>query len=519
MKPTQVIEKRDEYFAYGSVLEAVSQGLYPDRKHIIREFVQNAYDALGDLRRQNPAVQLEPVEVTLSPPSVIVADKGLGMSDETMRRYRYLGFSEKQIGIHAGFRGIGKYSAISVCDKLIVRSSRLGEPRSHQVIIAAAEMFRRLQEEKNTPLEELLREHSQIATTDEDPERHYTFVELHGIHRDAAELLDADVVKRYLVRIAPLPFDPAFAFGKEVSDRLRQVDPRFLEVQLLVNGKPIYKPFLENCLRPAFEPVFAADGATEAIAFAWSCQHAGKGQFREPGEEGTRGHRHPDSGLVYRVSNFAVGDSMLTRKTLWDKMGERAFYFFGEVHVLDPNVVPSSNRDDFEDSSARGRLYERCRGVANKLSFEAGLQSQQQRFSEVVAGGDKLVTETETTLKTGGFVAELKDDRGFQVQKLLEDLSKRLQQSARSKRQDRTVIRKARRVLQRAEQLKRELKSNGDGHYVIVDISKELKMDSKAKAVYETIMSVLHEELREEPKRFEAVVRKIHEALRKGVPC
>ena len=519
MKATQVIEKRDEYFAYGSVLEAVSQGLYPDRKHIIREFVQNAYDAMGDLRRQNPAAHLAPVEITLSPPSVVIADKGLGMSGETMRRYRYLGFSEKQVGIHAGFRGIGKFSAISVCDKLIVRSSRLGEPKSRQVVISAAEMFRRLQEEKNPPLEALLREHSQISETAEDPERHYTFVELHGIHRDAAELLDADIVKRYLVRIAPLPFDPAFAHGKEISDRLRQVDPRFLEVQLLVNGKPIYKPFLENCLRPAFEPIFAADGAAEAIAFAWSSQHAGKGQFREPGQEGSKGHRHPDSGLVYRVSNFAVGDSILTRKTLWQTTPERAFYFFGEIHVLDPNVVPSSDRDDFEDSSARGRLYGRCGAVANTLSFEAGLQSQQQRFSEVVVGGDKLVTDTETSLKAGGLVTELKDDRSFQVQKLLEDLSKRLKQSTRSKRQDKTVIRKARQVLQRAEQLKRALKSSGDGHYVIVDISKELKMDPKTKAIYETIISVLHDELRDEPKRFEAVLRKIHEALRKGVPC
>src|SRR5438105_9991247 len=140
-KAQEVIEKRDEYFAYGSVLEAVSQGLYPDRKHILREFTQNAYDALGDLRRHEPTAHLAPVEITVSPPSLIIADKGLGMSDETMRRYRYLGFSGKERGTHAGFRGIGKYSAVGVCDKLIVRSSRLGESKSYQVVINAAEMF------------------------------------------------------------------------------------------------------------------------------------------------------------------------------------------------------------------------------------------------------------------------------------------------------------------------------------------------------------------------------------------
>jgi len=517
-KAKEVIERSDEYFAYGSVLEAVSQGLYPDRKHIVREFVQNAYDALGDLRRQEPAVPLEPVEITVSPPSLIIADKGLGMSNETMRRYRYLGFSGKDRGTHAGFRGIGKYSAVGVCDKLIVRSSRLGESKSYQVVIDAAEMFKRLQD-KNTPLEEVLRSHSHFTEDVEKPEQHYTFVELHGIHKDASELLDEKVVKPYLVRVAPLPFDPAFTHGNEIRDRLRQIIPGFLEAQILLNGKPVYKPYFENCLRPGYEPVFPSDGTANPIAFAWYCQHAGKGQFREPGEQGTKGHRHPDSGLVYRVSNFAVGDGSLPRKTLWLTTPERAFYFFGEIHVLDPGVIPSSDRDNFEDTSARGRLFEQCRTVATILSFEAELQSQQQRFGEVVAGGAKLVAETEASLQTGSLAAELKEDKTFQVQKVLEDLAKRLKKSTRSKRQDKKVIRKAKQVLKRAERLKRALKSDGDGQYVIVDIAKELAMESKTKAIYETIVSVLREELRDEPGRFEAVIRKIHDALRKGVLC
>lgn len=98
MKGQAVIEKSDEYFAYGSVLEAVSKGLYPDRKHILREFIQNAYDALSDLHRQHSKELLSPVEIIASSPSLVIADKGIGMTEETMRRYRHLGFSEKQPG-------------------------------------------------------------------------------------------------------------------------------------------------------------------------------------------------------------------------------------------------------------------------------------------------------------------------------------------------------------------------------------------------------------------------------------
>jgi molecular chaperone HtpG len=517
MKSRQVIEKRDEYFAYGSVLEAVSQGLYPDRKHILREFVQNAYDALADLRRQRPRIKLAPVEITASPPSLIIADKGIGMSEATMRRYRYLGFSAKEMELHAGFRGIGKFSGISVCDRLIVRSSKLGDPKSYQVEIDALGMFARLKDQKNPPLEVLLEDHSKIDETDEDPDRHYTFVELHSIHADAKELLDEGAIVPYLAKTAPVPFDPNYPYAEEISERLRQIDSRFLEVELRVNGKPVYKPFLPDGLRPDYQEVFIQDGSTELIAFAWFSQNQDKGQFQKSLDDKTKGRRHPYSGLHYRQSNFAIGDSTLARKTLWHTTPERAFYFFGEIHVIDSDVIPTSDRDDFEDTSARGRLYHRCREIATKLNFRAELESRRRRFSEVVAQGQETVSEIETELKSGRLESELKEDRSFLIQKLREDLSKRLNKSDRSKHKDDKVVGQARRVLKKAERLQRSLKPGGDGQVRFVDISKELKLDSKTKAVYETVIAVLREELRQEPQRFEALLRKIHKALREDV--
>jgi len=519
MKARGVIDKGDEYYAYGSVLEALSQGLYPDRKHILREFVQNAYDALGDLRRQSPHTELEPVEITTSAPSLIIADKGIGMSGETMRRYRYLGFSEKRASSHAGFRGIGKFSAISVCDHLIVRSSMLGDTKSYQVQIDASGMLKCLQDEKNPPLETLLRDYSQISEKAEEAELHYTFVELHGIRKDARELLDENIIKPYLIQVAPLPLDPTFAYAKEISSRLQQVDPRFMEVELRLNRKPIYKPFLENASRPEFKEVFVKDGSSELIAFAWFCQHCGKGQFRELGDGESQGMRHPYSGLQYRLSNFAIGDSMLTRKTLWQTTPERAFYFFGEIHVLDPTMVPTSDRDEFEDSTARKRLYDRCREVAATLSFRAGLESRRQRFAEVVTAGQQLVADTQAELESGKLETELREDKDYQVRRLLENVSKRLNKSGRSRSKEDKVVRRAKQVIRRAERLRRTLKADdaGQGHFL--DISKIIKMDAKTKAVYDTIIRVLHEEFRSEPQRFATLVRKIHRALREDVAC
>src|SRR3989337_2796083 len=113
----------EERLAYGSVLEALSRGLYPDKRHVIREFVQNSYDGLHELKKLCPKEALRPIEVKLEPPSIFIGDFGIGMPEQKMRQYRYLGYSEKDRTEHAGFRGIGKYSGLAVAEKIIVDSS------------------------------------------------------------------------------------------------------------------------------------------------------------------------------------------------------------------------------------------------------------------------------------------------------------------------------------------------------------------------------------------------------------
>ena len=58
----------EERFAYGLVLEALSRGLYPDKRHLIREFVRNSADSFYELRKTRPREALRPIEVKLEPP-------------------------------------------------------------------------------------------------------------------------------------------------------------------------------------------------------------------------------------------------------------------------------------------------------------------------------------------------------------------------------------------------------------------------------------------------------------------
>jgi len=43
--PDDIILQKEE-LSYGSILEVLTSGLYPNKNHVLREYVQNSYDAI-----------------------------------------------------------------------------------------------------------------------------------------------------------------------------------------------------------------------------------------------------------------------------------------------------------------------------------------------------------------------------------------------------------------------------------------------------------------------------------------
>jgi len=485
-----------ERFAYGSVLEALSKGLYPDKRLIIREFIQNSYDGLSDLRKAHPKEPLRPIEVKAEPPSIFIGDFGSGMPEKKMREYRYLGYSEKDPTEHAGFRGIGKYSGLAVAEKIIVDSSPYGIPRRYRVVIHVGSMIDTLEKDRNVPLERLLRDFTELEDAPEKRDEHYTFVELNNVRKDASKLFDKQELQQYLSRTAPIALHPEFTYSTGIEKKLIESIPEYLAVDLTFNGENIYKPYFPNSREPGYETVLYEDDKPEVLAFCWYCQNADKGQF-EPKE---------DSGLVYRVKNIAVGDGQLTRRTLWKLTPERAFYFFGEIHILNPKVVPSSDRTDFEDTEARTLLYKHCVRISTILRSKAGEESARRRFDEVLVKGNETVSGRARELKSGTLPVELKDEVLLQIQKIQEDVQKRLRRT-----KDNAAKRRAQRFLVKTRKLYSSIRKNGQGFF---DLQKALKFDRRIRTLYDTVIQVLKDEFRHDPPRLERVIRRIHDAIK-----
>jgi len=495
-----------ETYAYGSVIKALSSGLYPDKRHVIREFIQNSFDALNKLKDDFGVEPVYKIEIYAQKPSIVICDKGIGMDEDDTQKFRYLGYSEKEIGKYVGFRVIGKDSGIAVAEKIIVTTSKYKIPKGYRVIIDAQKMIEEIESKGNPPLDELLENNSSIGYFDENPNSHYTVTELYNIRKDSQTLFEIDDLKDYISRNAPVPYSPSFEYKSEIEQRIKENYDDFSFVDITLNGKNIYKPFPDNYKRPEYELVFATDEEdSPLVAICWYCAHKQSSRFKDK----------ENSGLVFRLNNFAVGDKYLTRKNLWSATPERAFWFFGEVHILDDMLRPSSYRSDFEDNDARNRLYKRCKRISQVLNKKAGKESDRSRFEEKIDFTEELVKSKKEKIIKKEIPNQLKPETEFQIRKSKEDLEKRLKRT-KGKRdkseEDEKLIKKAEKAIKKVNNTLELLEPENS----LKDIGKEVGFDNKTRLLYKIIIDILKKEFSSDQEKLENLVSRINDEIKKA---
>lgn len=250
---SQVVITPEEY-AYGFIIEVLTSGLYPNIFHVIREYIQNSFDAILAWR----GITLDPkagsIQIRVESPSIFIFDDGTGMNRQKVREYRYVGYSGKTAGEAVGFRGIGKLSGISVAEKLIVTTSPYGVAERYKLVFDANTMLEHILQLKqlgqNIPLSNLIQKYTTIDTENEDTDQHYTLVELHNIQQKSKALMNQEDLSAYLALNAPVDFSPDFEHGTVIDGWLRAYVKDYDTVPITVNGTRIYKYFLPNAKPP-----------------------------------------------------------------------------------------------------------------------------------------------------------------------------------------------------------------------------------------------------------------------------
>ncbi|MBZ9571959.1 ATP-binding protein [Patescibacteria group bacterium] len=474
-----VIEPKEE-FAYGYIIKALAGGLYPNKFHVIREYIQNAFDAVVNWKDTHNGSNVI-VKITVKKPSIFIFDNGTGMNRVTLNEYRKVGYSRKKIGEAVGFRGIGKLAGISVARKLIVTTSPYGVKEKYALEFDAERMLKEIDDLKkrkqNIPLNTLIEKYTNISSDVEKADKHYTFIELHGIKQDSKILFDKNKLKDYISKNTPVPFDPNFVYGKEIEDGIKKLVDDYNCVNIFVDGDNIYKPYIPNLNNPRHIVVWEKN-KTKILGYCWYCENKKRGQIKPIDK----------AGLVYRYKNFAVGDHDLPRRTLWDTSTHLAFYFIGEIYICDKNMLPTAQRDDFEQTSARSRFYNEGVQISKEINRIARASSGIRRALHYVDVGKNLISEVKQDLqKQEHYLKDLGAEKVAQIYNVIKGIKERKKNIPKKNKKNRILADK---VVKQGELL---LKKFGGVKRLSreYDITRKINLNAQAKDVYSVAIRTL----------------------------
>lgn len=358
-------------------LESLTSGMYSDPYVVFREYIQNSVDSIdnavdykvikdGD---NKIIVQLSPTENR-----IIIKDNGLGIpSAEAEKVLISIGNSKKTSDNSRGFRGIGRLSALSYCQKLIFSTSFPGENRATKIIIDAEKLSKLLSDttEDDITVIDVLQNVYTVEFTSEKEDAHYFVVQMDGVDENS-KLNSYDEVVEYLAQNTPVPYSPEFVWGKEISSRLRRegydIKVYNVVVQYGLKVTSIYKPYRDEILVDKSKNIFDRiqdieilkishpDGELSAIG--WLAKTSYLGSICDRTVKGIR----------LCKGNIQIGDYQTLNVIFKDARFNG--WSMGEIFAIDKQLIPNARRDNFEKNQAYFVLFEQLANISATITRE-----------------------------------------------------------------------------------------------------------------------------------------------------
>lgn len=430
----------------GELLNILSKGLYTNPLDAIREYVQNSIDAGADQ-----------VDIQITGNSVWILDDGDGMNGDRLLQARDFGVSSKSIMENVGFRGIGIYSGFDLCERLVIRSKPKFDNKEYMLTFNFGDMRRKLEAARQDParpvipLSLLLEEHTRVGyKTSDRTNQSFTLVQLEELsHNHIHRLSNVAEMKGYILRTLPLRFNEEFKHAEEIEKALRKnVDGyKSARVVLKIENSPqitVEKPNIPELDDPTTG--FIKDSSGKKMAFYWACLTSKSEAISARGFVDF-------AGLVYKIKGFTIGNTDNLRNHFTRK--QMYVWWTGEIYVIDPEIVPTSARDNFEAGPAKDRLEAAVREVLNGAKNTESLQkvaldAQAARRADKIAKDSEIrLTELEDAVSSDS--GELDKPNAYsELDNIIQDLKEH-----KGKVSDKP---KATSLLKRAENLQKQVK-------------------------------------------------------------
>lgn len=372
------------------LLPILTTGLYKNTFDALREYIQNAIDALA------PSI-----EIAINEDVITIVDTGQGMTREVARNAIRLGVSDKNPERNVGFRGIGIYSGFNLCNRLEIFTRAVGDATWHisfdferiRVALLAEQARRTAGLEPDLSLERLLTETVSVGEAEEEPISNYgTLVLLTGLLSEVyRELNDWGKVQDYLQNVVPLPLDPEFRYAPEITERLERVGERTINLTLAIGEQrsPVHRPYRDEIFdRGGLHPPLFIDVGPPSKPFgvAWVCVNDRRRTIKD---EKVRG-------ILIKKFGFSVAD----RRYLEPYFGRTLYSrrVTGEIIVTHPQLIPNAARSDFESNATRQAFLEYLPRFTRDVDRWADEIQDTEKALEVLFGVRERVTKINAEL-------------------------------------------------------------------------------------------------------------------------
>lgn len=364
-----------------TVIETLTSGMYEDARFVYREYIQNAADQidkaveLGILENRNEGkIHLS---IDAKEKRIIIEDNATGIkSDEFFSILANIALSTKDRTKDKGFRGIGRLGGLGYCRKLIFETTYKGENVKSIMTWDADNLQQKLNDHK-LDLDAASVVNSVIKTDYEtiDKDEHFFKVILENVSN--SDLLCKNNIVEYLSMVAPVPYQPHFIFKNKIYDELKKEGLSIDEYCIFINTDRLFKAYsttfydLKGTQKYSYDDVFDIDSfkilnsENEIIAWGWFGLSKFDKQIPSKGNIAR--------GIRLRKGNIQIGSENTLVKLHKEQRGN--FYFIGEVHGFNPELIPNSRRDYFNENSTSKlldkKLKELFHGKFYKLYHDA----------------------------------------------------------------------------------------------------------------------------------------------------
>lgn len=366
-----------------NVIENLTLGMYENSLMIYREYIQNAADSidnainLGILKKGTDKnnINLDTKEtaqidiyIDQKKRNISIYDNALGIpKDKFFNILSSIADSEKDKTSNKGFRGIGRLAGLAYCKKLIFTSSYIGENKK-SIMIWDGELLKNILNDTQDHISasDLIDKVIDYKTEECDVTKHFFEVTLKDISPENNELLNIKDVYDYLSFVAPVPYVNSFIYASKIKEFIKENNLKLDEYDILVNGKPLFKPYKTHLLTNnktydeikdiEFRKVYSKDN----ILLAWMWFAVIKFEKNIPIENKMRSIR-------LRKENIQIGNETTLSNFFKEPRGIN--YFIGEVMVIDKNLIPNARRDYFNINETLREFETALLPILNKEAY------------------------------------------------------------------------------------------------------------------------------------------------------